>query len=149
MTSAEIRLLKEFKNLKEESIEGISVDLKNDNIFIWEALIFGPYESPWENGIFKLNIEFSSEYPLKPPHIKFLSRMFHPNIYTNGNICLDILQSKWSPVQDTKSVLISIISLLTDPNTDSPANTEASQLYISNRKEYNKKVRQCSEESTC
>ena len=102
--SAEIRLLKEFKNFKEESIEGLSVDLKNDNIFIWEALIFGPYESPWENGIFKLNIIFSEEYPLKPPNIKFLSKMFHPNIYTNGSICLDILQSKWSPVQDTKSI---------------------------------------------
>ena len=88
-----------------------------------------------------VKITINSDYPHKPPIVKFLTPMFHPNIYRNGNICLDILQDKWSPVYDIKSVLLSIQSLLTDPNPDSPANTEASQLYTNNRKEYNKKVK--------
>ena len=111
-------------------------DLEND-IFNWDAIIMGPDDSPWEGGIFQLKIKIDSEYPHKAPYIKFLTPIFHPNIYKNGNICLDILQDKWSPVYDIKSVLISIQSLLTDPNTDSPANTEASNMYITNRKEYN------------
>ena len=87
-----------------------------------------------KEGIFQLKITINSDYPHKPPIVKFLTPMFHPNIYRNGNICLDILQDKWSPVYDIKSVLLSIQSLLTDPNPDSPANTEASQLYTSNEK---------------
>ncbi|VVU94745.1 Ubiquitin-conjugating enzyme [seawater metagenome] len=147
MNSAQLRLSKEYESFLKDCIEGISVNLKEDNLFFWEAIIIGPYDSPWENGIFKLNLEFNTEYPLKPPKIKFLSKMFHPNIYTSGSICLDILQNKWTPVQDIKSVLISIQSLLTDPNIDSPANMQAADLYKNDRKQYNKKVRKYAEES--
>jgi ubiquitin-conjugating enzyme E2 A len=147
MNGLEIRLSKEYNSIMAEAPEGLSVNLKNDNLRYWEALIFGPYDSPWENGIFKLDLQFPENYPLKPPTVQFITSVFHPNVYTSGKICLDILQSKWSPVQDIRSTLISIQSLLTDPNIDSPANPEAARLYKQNRKEYNKKVRSCAEKS--
>ena len=135
-----LRICNEINNLKVDPPLGISINV-NDDLLNWDAIIMGPNESVWEGGIFQLKIAINSEYPHKPPVVKFLTPMFHPNIYRNGNICLDILQDKWSPVYDIKSVLLSIQSLLTDPNPDSPANTEASQLYVSNRREYNKKVK--------
>ena len=81
--------------------------LDND-ITIWEAIIFGQDDTEWENGIFKLRIEFTSEYPTKPPLVKFLTKMFHPNIYQNGDICIDILQNAWVPSLTALSTLVSI-----------------------------------------
>jgi len=85
-------------------------------------------------------LSFTEEYPNKPPTVKFLTKLFHPNVYTNGAICLDILQNQWSPIYDVAAILTSIQSLLTDPNPNSPANVEAAKLYQENRREYEKKV---------
>ncbi len=90
---------------------------------------------------------FSEEFPTKPPHVKFLCPMFHPNIYANGEICLDILQNQWSPIYDIGAILTSIQSLLCDPNPNSPANSEAARLWNENRREYNRRVTQCVEDS--
>ena len=73
--------------------------------------------------------------------------MFHPNIYANGEICLDILQNQWSPIYDIAAILTSIQSLLCDPNPNSPANSEAARLWNENRREYNRRVVQCVEDS--
>jgi ubiquitin-conjugating enzyme E2 A len=116
-------------------------------IQVWQAIIFGPDDTPWEGGTFKLLMEFSEDYPNKPPAVKFLTTMFHPNIYADGKICLDILQNQWSPIYDIAAVLTSIQSLLSDPNPASPANGEASQLYERDRREYNRKVREIVENS--
>ena len=82
--------------------------------------------------MFQLHLEFSEDYPNKPPKVKFTTELFHPNIYTDGSICLDILSHMWSPVYDVGSILTSIQSLLTDPNVNSPANNEAAQMYSNN-----------------
>ena len=111
------------------------------DIFQWQAVIFGPQQTPWEGGTFKLTMSFSKQYPNKPPKVKFTSRMFHPNVYKTGDICLDILQSNWSPIYDVSAILTSIQSLLTDPNPNSPANGEAARLYSDDRREYNRRVR--------
>ncbi|ENN83128.1 hypothetical protein YQE_00511, partial [Dendroctonus ponderosae] len=82
---------------------------------IWNAVIFGPHDTPFEDGTFKLTIEFTEEYPNKPPTVRFVSHMFHPNVYADGGICLDILQNRWSPTYDVSAILTSIqlkISLL-------------------------------------
>ena len=92
---------------------------------ICEAIIFGPDDTEWESGVFKLLLEFTEEFPNKAPKVRFLTKMYHPNIYANGNICLDLLDKNWSPVYDYQAILYSIQSLLTDPNPDSPANNEA------------------------
>lgn len=111
------------------------------------AVIFGPDDTPWEGGTFKLLMEFTEEYPNKPPAVKFITKMFHPNIYADGKICLDILQNQWSPIYDIAGILTSIQSLLSDPNPASPANAEASQLYDKDRREYNRRVKEVVENS--
>lgn len=75
---------------------------------IWNAVIFGPHDTPFEDGTFKLTIEFTEEYPNKPPTVRFVSKMFHPNVYADGGICLDILQNRWSPTYDVSAILTSI-----------------------------------------
>ena len=136
---------------------------------LWNAVIFGPgtylvsrcctapadrdrlrifsADTPFEDGTFKLLLTFDESYPNKPPTVKFLSRMFHPNVYANGELCLDILQNRWSPTYDVAAILTSIQSLLHDPNPNSPANAEAAQLYRENMKEYVRRVKATVEES--
>ena len=96
MTSmAERRLMKDLKKLESDtqtsSSSGITATPDGDSLFRWSAVIFGPEETIWDGGIFKLVLEFSEDYPNKPPKVKFLTKMFHPNIYNDGSICLDIL----------------------------------------------------------
>jgi ubiquitin-conjugating enzyme E2 A len=104
-------------------------------------------DTPFEDGTFKLILTFDESYPNKPPTVKFLSRMFHPNVYANGELCLDILQNRWSPTYDVAAILTSIQSLLHDPNPNSPANAEAAGLYRENMKEYVRRVKATVEES--
>lgn len=73
-------------------------------------------DTPFEDGTFKLCLTFDETYPNKPPTVKFISKMFHPNVYANGELCLDILQNRWSPTYDVAAILTSIQSLLHDPN---------------------------------
>lgn len=114
---------------------------------VWQAVIFGPDDTPWEGGSFNLVMEFSEDYPNKPPKVRFVTAIFHPNVYVDGGICLDLLQSMWSPIYDVGSILTSVQSLLSDPNPASPANAEAASLYSNNRAEYEKRVRECVEAS--
>lgn len=86
----------------------------------------------------QLRVTFSERYPDKPPRVRFTTDMFHPNVYSDGSICLDIIQESWSPVHNVCTLLTSIQSLLTDPNCASPANPEAARLYQADRAAYNK-----------
>uniref|UniRef100_A0AAQ4R9J0 Ubiquitin conjugating enzyme E2 A n=1 Tax=Gasterosteus aculeatus aculeatus TaxID=481459 RepID=A0AAQ4R9J0_GASAC len=92
-------------------------------------------------------VEKVVEYPNKPPTVRFASKMFHPNVYADGSICLDILQNRWSPTYDVSSILTSIQSLLDEPNPNSPANSQAAQLYQENKREYEKRVSAIVEQS--
>ena len=133
--------------LQNDPPSGVTGAPMDTNIMLWQAVIFGPDDTPWEGGTFKLVLEFSEDYPNKAPQVRFLTKMFHPNIYNDGQICLDILQNQWSPIYDISAILTSIQSLLCDPNPASPANSEASRLYNENRREYNRRVREIVEQS--
>ncbi len=129
-TEARRRLMRDFKKLKEsKETSGITAAPQEDNIMNWEAVIFGPDETIWEGGIFMLRLEFSEDYPNKAPMVRFENSIFHPNVYSDGKICLDILQNQWSPIYDISAILTSIQSLLCDPNPNSPANGDAAQLF--------------------
>lgn len=80
------------------------------------ALTLALADTPFEDGSFRLTLTFTDAYPNKPPTVRFVSRMFHPNIYNNGELCLDILQNRWSPTYDVAAILTSVQSLLNDPN---------------------------------
>ncbi|CAN7035462.1 unnamed protein product [Brassica rapa subsp. trilocularis] len=114
---------------------------------VFHGILFMPDDTPWDGGTFKLSLQFSEDYPNKPPTVRFVSRMFHPNIYADGSICLDILQNQWSPIYDVAAILTSIQSLLCDPNPNSPANSEAARMYSESKREYNRRVRDVVEQS--
>lgn len=146
-TPARRRLMRDFRRLQEDPPQGVTGAPQENDIMKWNAVIFGPDDTPWEGGTFKLTMEFTEDYPNKPPTVKFVTKMFHPNIYASGQICLDILQNQWSPIYDIAAILTSIQSLLTDPNPASPANVEAAKLYQENRREYDRKVMEFVESS--
>ena len=87
---------------------------------MWEATLPGPEGSPYEGGIFFLNIIFPVDYPFKPPKCSFRTRVYHPNVNSNGSICVSVLKDEWSPALTITKILLSISSLLTDPNPNDP-----------------------------
>nr|XP_039260761.1 ubiquitin-conjugating enzyme E2 A-like [Styela clava] len=148
MTSlARKRLMRDFKRMLDDPPEGISGAPIENNLMKWDVVIFGPAETPFEHGIFRLSMDFTEDYPNKPPSVKFISKMFHPNVYSDGRICIDILENKWSPTYNVSSILTSIQSLLDEPNPSSPANYQAALLYKDSRIDYAKKVSVIVEES--
>ena len=111
MASAK-RIRKELDNIKNDPPVNCSAGPDNDDIFNWSATVMGPQGSPYEGGIFYLNIVFPQNYPFKPPKITFVTKVYHPNINSSGGICLDILKDQWSPALTIDKVLLSICSLL-------------------------------------
>lgn len=113
-----------------------------DDYFKWSASIRGPLGTPYEDAIFSLDIDFSTEYPFKPPKIRFTTEVFHPNISPMGHVCADIFQvEQWSPALTVPNVLLSVISLLASPNTDDPLNAEAAKLYLEDYGQYKLKAK--------
>lgn len=131
------RIQKDYADCKENGID-IEINEEND-MTKWICYIYGPTDSEYEGGIFKLSVLFGARYPYNSPTINFINQVYHPNISTCGSICLDILKDKWSPALSLYKVLLSIQSLLTDPNPDSPLNSDAAHLYRTNKKEYHNK----------
>lgn len=130
------RITKEIDDLKKTPPENCSAGPENDDIFRWTATIIGPSDSPFAGGIYKLKIFFPTEYPFKPPQVVFETKVYHPNINSAGGICLDILKKAWSPALTITKVLLSICSLLTDPNPEDPLEPEIAIQYKLNRSEY-------------
>ncbi|XP_047392073.1 ubiquitin-conjugating enzyme E2 D2-like isoform X2 [Sciurus carolinensis] len=114
-------------------------------MFRWQAAIMGPNDSPYQGGVFFLSIQFPSDYPFKPPKITFITRIYHPNINRSGSICLDILRSEWSPALTISKVLLSICSMLCDPNPDDPLVPEIAKIYLKDRRKYDRVAREWTE----
>ncbi|XP_078658610.1 ubiquitin-conjugating enzyme E2-17 kDa-like isoform X2 [Branchiostoma floridae x Branchiostoma belcheri] len=115
---------------------------ENHEVFHWQATIMGPADSPYQGGVFFLNIHFPTDYPFKPPKVQFTTKIYHPNINSNGSICLDILRSQWSPALTISKVLLSICSLLTDPNPDDPLVPDIARIYKTDKKKYNEQAKE-------
>ena len=116
MSSASKRIQKELAEISLDPPCNCSAGPKGDNIFEWVSTILGPSGSPYAGGVFFLDIHFPADYPFKPPKVAFKTRIYHCNINSNGQICLDILKDQWSPALTVSKVLLSVCSLLTDPN---------------------------------
>lgn len=130
------RITKELENLTKDPPANCSAGPVGDDIFHWQATLMGPGESPFEGGVFFLDINFPTDYPYKPPRVTFSTKIYHPNINSSGGICLDILKDQWSPALTISKVLISICSLLDDPNPDDPLVPSIAELYKRDKAEY-------------
>ncbi|CAB5370731.1 unnamed protein product [Rhizophagus irregularis] len=133
----------ELRDLENDPPSFCSVGPVEDDLFHWEGTIMGPSDSPYSGGEFSLDIHFPLDYPFKPPAIEFITRIYHPNIDSNGHICMDILHEEWSPGFTISKVLLSIYSLLTDPNHDNPSVPEIAHVYKNNRNLYEFIARNC------
>ncbi|KAI9185906.1 hypothetical protein LWI28_011802 [Acer negundo] len=130
------RINKELKDLQKDPPASCSAGPVADDMFHWQATIMGPADSPFAGGVFLVSIHFPPDYPFKPPKVAFRTKVFHPNINSNGSICLDILKEQWSPALTISKVLLSICSLLTDPNPDDPLVPEIAHMYKTDRAKY-------------
>ena len=139
---AQRRIRKELEEVRRDPPAQCSAGPIGENIFNWQATILGPSDSPFQGGVFILEIRFPNNYPFKPPMVRFSTKIYHPNIDSSGNICLDILQNQWSPALTIAKVLLSICSLLTDPNPSDPLSPEAARIYINDRKRYDQIARE-------
>ncbi|XP_034140979.1 ubiquitin-conjugating enzyme E2 D2-like, partial [Drosophila guanche] len=104
--------------------------------------ILGPSNSPYEGGHFKLDILFPDNYPYVPPHVQFTTQIYHCNITSGGHICLDILSNNWSPILTADKVLLSIMSLLADPNPDDPMEIVVANMYKRDREQHDRVARE-------
>ncbi|KAI5066254.1 hypothetical protein GOP47_0018878 [Adiantum capillus-veneris] len=135
------RILKELVDLQRDPPASCSAGPVGDDIFQWQAHIMGPIDSPYTGGLFLVSISFPQDYPFKPPRVQFQTKVYHPNISSSGNICLDILKGSWSPALTIAKVLLSISSLLTDPNPDDPLVPEIAHIYKTQRATYDERAK--------
>lgn len=138
------RLKKEFEKCLADPIPGIKIEPSDpDNVGgQWKATVDGPPDSPYEDGSFIIDMIIPPGYPLTPPKVRFKTMIYHPNVnHHTGDICLDILQRGWSPCLTLQKVILSIVSLMDEPNFQDPLNSEATILYKKNREKYFAKVR--------
>lgn len=156
-SQAALLLRKQLAELNKNPVEGFSAGLIDDeDIFRWEVMIIGPPETLYEGGFFKCHLYFPQEYPLRPPVLKFLTDIWHPNIEKDGKVCISILHEpgddrfgyekaseRWLPIHTVETILISVISMLADPNDESPANVDAAKEWRENYQEFRRKVARC------
>lgn len=121
--------------------ENFSIGPYNDDLMHWRGSIIGPIDSAYEGGIFEMEIRFTEKYPFVPPEVKFITKIYHPNIDDEGNICLDILKKEWNPILTISKVMISICSLIIEPNADDPLVPEIAYELKNNKKEYLRKAK--------
>ena len=141
------RLYSELKQISEDPNYFYSITPGEDNILTCGFSMIGPPDTLYEGGIFSGSIFFTNTYPHQPPTVKF-NNILHPNIYDNGTVCISILHQgtdvygyeqdyeRWSPSQNINTIMLSILSLLSAPNFESPANVDASTLWQNNPSNY-------------
>ncbi|KAJ6909564.1 hypothetical protein NC652_020520 [Populus alba x Populus x berolinensis] len=144
-------------DLCKNPVDGFSAGLIDENnVFEWNVTIIGPPDTLYEGGFFNATMSFPQNYPVSPPTVRFTSEVWHPNVYANGKVCISILHppgddpngyelatERWSPVHTVESIVLSIISMLSSPNDESPANVDAAKQWRENRDEFKKKVSRC------
>lgn len=135
------QLAKELKNLDETPPEGIKVGVNEDDFSTIYADIEGPAGTPYENGVFRMKLKLSHDFPHSPPKGYFLTKIFHPNIANNGEICVNTLKRDWNPSLGLRHVLIVVRCLLIEPFPESALNEQAGKMLLENYEEYARHAR--------
>ena len=137
------RIKKELADIKRDPPTNCMAGPVDDDIFHFQATIMGPPGTPYAGGVFFLDVIYPIDYPFKPPNIKFTSKIYHCNINSeNGAISLDILTDQWSPSLSISSLLLSISSLLSDPNPDNPIVPEIARIYKADKEKHDKNAKE-------
>lgn len=158
MDQGALLLRRQLVDLQKKPLEGFSAGLVDDDDFYqWEVLIMGPPDTFYEGGYFKAHLMFPKEYPQRPPKMKFITEIWHPNVEPNGDVCISILhepgedkwgyerpEERWLPIHTVETIIISVISMLADPNDESPANVDAAKEWRQDYQgEFKRKVMKC------
>ncbi|AAS54611.1 AGR121Cp [Eremothecium gossypii ATCC 10895] len=136
------RIIKETERLVSDPVPGISAEPHEDNLRYFDVSIEGPQQSPYEHGVFRLELFLPDEYPMEPPKVRFLTKIYHPNIDRLGRICLDVLKTNWSPALQIRTVLLSIQALLATPNPNDPLANDVAKDWIADEAAATAKARE-------
>ena len=136
------RIIKETQRLLQEPVPGITAIPSEDNVRHFHVSIEGPTDSPYEGGIFRLELFLPDGYPMDPPKVLFKTKIYHPNIDKLGRICLDVLKEKWSPALQIRTILLSVQALLSTPNPDDPLDERIAKHWRENEDEALVKARE-------
>ncbi|KAK9461631.1 ubiquitin-conjugating enzyme [Lipomyces oligophaga] len=127
MSSLPKRIIKETERLMNDPVPGITAVPHDDNLRYFNVTIDGPSQSPYEGGVFKLELFLPEDYPMVAPKVRFLTKIYHPNIDRLGRICLDVLKNNWSPALQIRTILLSVQALLGAPNPNDPLANDVAQ----------------------
>jgi len=154
-------LANQYRGILSDPVEGFTVELADESsLFEWKVYIEGPKDTCYEGGVFQLRLSFPKDYPMSPPTLRFVSDFWHPNVYNDGKVCMSILhppgedamsgelaQERWLPTQSVTTIVLSLISILNDPNFSSPANVDASVEWRKNKESYLNKCKKLVEKA--
>ncbi|KAJ3647541.1 hypothetical protein Zmor_019412 [Zophobas morio] len=147
------RIARELEKLASAPPTGISVAPRDDKLNFLEAQMIGPDNTPYKNGVFKVQLQISEKYPFSPPIVKFLTKVYHPNIDDNGRVCMDLTKLPpkgcWRPTVGLEGVLIAVRMLLESPNADDPLMVDIADEYNNTYSEFVKKAQMYTEKYAC
>jgi ubiquitin-conjugating enzyme E2 G1 len=152
MAQALRHIMTRFREYNKDPIDGFFCE-PSDDVFKWKFTLLGPHNTPFEGEMLYGNIIFPHNFPNEPPVVQFTSKLYHPNIYGDGKVCMSILhdartenfydkaEEKWLPVHTIQSIVLSMLLIIQEPNLESPANIDAAKLMRENKREYYRTVR--------
>lgn len=135
------QIVREMHQLADEPPEGVKVQLNEADVTDIQALIDGPAGTPYSGGAFRVKLSLSKEFPQQPPKAYFLTKIFHPNVATNGEICVNTLKRDWQPDLGLKHILLTIKCLLICPNAESALNEEAGKMLLERYDDYSQRAK--------
>lgn len=133
------RIQKELKEIEKDKASGVTVQIRNNNLQSLTGFVPGPRDTPYDGGLYQIEINLEDSYPFVPPKMKFVTKVWHPNISSqSGAICLDILKDQWSPALTLKTALLSLQALLSSPQPDDPQDAVVAKQYMHDFETYKK-----------
>ena len=143
------RLNKELSDLQNNPTDFATAGPVGEDLLHWNAMLMGPPNTPYDGGVFNVDLVFPAEYPFKPPKVRFLTKVYHPNIKSNGEICADLVNDSWGPTLNTRYVLSALKGLLEEPNVENPLEPEIAAQYKNKHNEFVEEAKKWTREYAC